>query len=284
MRWLGWLCLYLPLLVQAQTLTIKVPRLPVNQMAEQYQLPLLRIALEKSGIPFKIIQVPTTLTQDSISRELEKGKLFNLFWMGTSSDLERRLTAIPIPLFRGLEGVRVAIIHRDDQEAFARIKNLDELRQRKAAQGVGWGDNRVLETAGIPTYAGRFHTLFHLINDHREVDFFPRGMIEAYAEQRELAAQYPNLMIVPHLQLRYPYAQFFFMGHDQKALAEALRTGLERLYADGSFLRFFRDNPLVREALAQTSLTPQVILDLINPDLTPALKAVPAAYWEWPQP
>ncbi|KUE78255.1 hypothetical protein ATO46_11220 [Aeromonas schubertii] len=284
MKWFGWLCLYLPLLVQAQTLTVRVPRLPVNQMAEQYQLPLLRLALEKSGIPFEITEVPTTLTQDSISRELEKGKQFNLFWMGTSSDLEQRLTPIPVPLFRGLEGVRVAIIHRDAQETFARINNLDELRQHKAVQGVGWGDNRILEAAGIPTYAGRFHTLFHLINDHQEVDFFPRALVEAYSERRELAEQYPNLMIDTHLQVRYPYAQFFFVGHDETELAKALQTGLERLYADGSFLRFFRGNPLVRDALARANLGQRVTIDLANPDMTPTLRAVPAAYWEWPQP
>lgn len=284
MKWLGWLCLLLPLLTQAQPLKIKVPQLPVHQLADEYQLPLLKLALEKSGTPFTIELVPTTLTQDSLRRELEEGKRFNLYWMGTSSELESRLTAIPIPLFRGMEGMRVALIHQDDQEKFAQITGLEQLRKFRAGQGIGWSDGRILDAAGIPTYAGRAANLFRLINRHEAIDFFPRSLVEAFSEQHELIEQYPNLVIERHLLLRYPYAQFFFVNHDQKALAKALQTGLERAYADGSFLRFFNQHPRVREALAGANLAGRTTLTLGNPDLTDAMRKVPAHYWEWPLP
>ncbi|QFI56443.1 hypothetical protein [Aeromonas simiae] len=284
MKWLGWLCLLLPLLTQAQPLKIKVPQLPVHQLADEYQLPLLKLALEKSGTPFTIELVPTTLTQDSLRRELEEGKRFNLYWMGTSSELESRLTAIPIPLFRGMEGMRVALIHQDDQEKFAQITGLEQLRKFRAGQGIGWSDGRILDAAGIPTYAGRAANLFRLINRREAIDFFPRSLVEAFSEQHELVEPYPNLVIERHLLLRYPYAQFFFVNHDQKKLAKALQTGLERAYADGSFLRFFNQHPRVREALAGANLAGRTTITLSNPDVTDAMRKVPAHYWEWPLP
>lgn len=282
MKWLVWLCLLLTAPGWAQPLDVRVPRLPVNLLADEYQLPLLRLALEKSGVPYTLHLVDTNLTQDSITREMESGKLFNLYWMGTSSDLERRLHAIPIPLLRGLEGARVLLIHRDEQEKFNQINTLEALRQLHAGQGVGWGDNQVLEAAGITSYAGRFSNLFRLIDTHTAIDFFPRSLIEAFSEQHELAADYPNLVIDQHLLLRYPYAQFFFVSPRDKVLAEALQRGLQQAYADGSFLRFFQQNPRVREALAAAKLDSRLTLQLVNPDLTPAMQTIPAQYWEWP--
>ena len=38
---------------------------------------------------------------------------------------------------------------------------------------MGWADNKILEQAGIPTYAGRYSNLFRLMNDGDKLDFFP---------------------------------------------------------------------------------------------------------------
>ena len=282
MKWLIKLCLCLPLLAQAQTLTVKVPSRPINDLDSEYQLKLLELALDRAGQPYKLKRVDLNLNQFTLQQELRKGKTINVFWMGTSSALESALIPVPIPLFRGLEGLRLSFIHSDAQEKFNQVKTLADLRQLKAAQGVGWADNKILEQAGIATYAGRYSNLFRLINDGDKLDFFPRGLVEIFAERRELAAQYPNLAIEQHLLIRYPFAEFFFVSPESPKLAKAIQTGLERAYADGSFMKFFHENPRIREALASANLEQRVTISLPNPDMTPLLRSIPAQYWDYP--
>ncbi|MGY3944381.1 type 2 periplasmic-binding domain-containing protein [Aeromonas tecta] len=282
MKWLIKLCLCLPLLAQAQTLTVKVPSRPINDLDNEYQLKLLELALNRAEQPFKLERVELNLNQFSLQQELRKGKTINVFWMGTSSTLESFLIPVPIPLFRGLEGLRISLIHSDAQEKFNQVNSLADLKNMKAAQGVGWADNKILEHAGIPTYAGRYSNLFRLINDGDKLDFFPRGLVEVFAEHRELLGQYPNLVVEQHLLLRYPFAEFFFVSPTEPKLAKAIQTGLERAYADGSFMQFFRDNPRIREALASANLAQRLTIPLVNPDMTPLLRSIPAQYWDYP--
>lgn len=282
MKWLIKLCLCLPLLAQAQTLTVKVPSRPINDLDSEYQLKLLELALDRAGQPYKLERVDLNLNQFTLQQELRKGKTINVFWMGTSSALESALIPVPIPLFRGLEGLRLSFIHSDAQEKFNQVNTLADLRQLKAAQGVGWADNKILEQAGIATYAGRYSNLFRLINDGDKLDFFPRGLVEIFAERRELAAQYPNLAIEQHLLIRYPFAEFFFVSPESPKLAKAIQTGLERAYADGSFMTFFHENPRIREALASANLEQRVTISLPNPDMTPLLRSIPTQYWDYP--
>ncbi|WP_421180191.1 hypothetical protein [Aeromonas enteropelogenes] len=282
MKWLIKLCLCLPLLAQAQVLQVKIPSRPINSLDQEYQIKLLELALTRSGQPFRIDPVELDLNQFTLQQQLVKGKKINVFWMGTSSALESTLIAIPIPLFRGLEGLRLSFIHQDAQEKFNQINTLADLKQMKALQGVGWADNRILENAGIPTYSGRYSNLFRLINDGDKVDFFPRGLVEIFAEHGELAEQYPRLAIEQHLLLRYPFAQFFFISPNNPKLAKAIQTGLERAYADGSFMKFFNENPRIREALASANLDRRVTIKLDNPDMTPLLQRIPAQYWQYP--
>ena len=282
MKWLIKLCLCLPLLAQAQTLTVKVPSRPINDLDSEYQLKLLELALDRAGQPYKLKRVDLNLNQFTLQQELRKGKTINVFWMGTSSTLESALIPVPIPLFRGLEGLRLSFIHSDAQEKFNQVNTLADLRQLKAAQGVGWADNKILEQAGIATYAGRYSNLFRLINDGDKLDLFPRGLVEIFAERRELAAQYPNLAIEQHLLIRYPFAEFFFVSPESPKLAKAIQTGLERAYADGSFMKFFHENPRIREALASANLEQRVTISLPNPDMTPLLRSIPAQYWDYP--
>ena len=53
MKWFLKLCLCLPLLAQAQTLTVKVPSRPINDLDKEYQLKLLELALTCLSLGFE---------------------------------------------------------------------------------------------------------------------------------------------------------------------------------------------------------------------------------------
>ena len=97
--------------------------------------------------------------------------------------------------------------------------------------------------------------------------------MEIFAERSELAAQYPNPGDRSAPADPLPFAEFFFVSPESPKLAKAIQTGLERAYADGSFMAFFRENPKIREALASANLEQRVTIALPNPDMTPCSKA-----------
>jgi hypothetical protein len=68
--------------------TVKVPSRPINDLDNEYQLKLLELALNHAGQPYKLERVDLNLNQYSLQQALAKGKVINVFWMGTSSALE----------------------------------------------------------------------------------------------------------------------------------------------------------------------------------------------------
>ncbi|MGL5947991.1 MAG: hypothetical protein ACRCYV_02880 [Aeromonas sp.] len=284
MKWLIKLCLLLPLLaeVQAQELTIKIPSRPVPGLDESYFVPLLELALQKAEQPYRLERVKDDLNQFNLTEELRHGRNINLFWMGTSPQLEAALTAVPVPLLRGLEGLRISLIHQDAQEKFNQVTRLADLKPYKIGQGIGWSDNAIYEAAGLPTYAARYSSLFRLINDGDKLDLFPRSVVEVFAEHAAMSATYAELAVEQRLLLRYPFAQFFFVSPKFPAIAAALELGLTRAYADGSFLRFFNAHPAIQAAIAQANLPGRVTIALPAPQLLPTLSKIKPEFWQYP--
>ena len=95
-----------------------------------------------------------------------------MFWMGTSSAGILPSPAVPIPLFRGLEGLRLSFIHADAQERFNQINTLADLKKLKAARR-GAGPTTRSWNRGHSHHAGRYSNLFRLMNDGDKLGFFP---------------------------------------------------------------------------------------------------------------
>lgn len=96
-----------PSVSSASVVEIKLPITSQNNQRDTFQISLLKLVLEKAGADFKITFAPVVYSQARIIHELKTGSdKINLYWMGTSDELEKDLRPIRFPVYRGLLGYR----------------------------------------------------------------------------------------------------------------------------------------------------------------------------------
>ncbi|WP_163834195.1 hypothetical protein [Spartinivicinus ruber] len=266
-------------LINAASLEIKVPVLPYREEAFGYQYRLLELALAKSGYQYKIIKKTHDATQERLKLMLKAGKEVNVYWMGTSSQLEKQLIPVRIPLLRGLLGHRVFIINQRDQPRFNNIKTVNDLKNMQAIQGIGWSDIAILEAAGLKTVAGKYKNIFNIINKGGRVDYFPRGVNEAWKEVKVHKPNHPYITVETKIMLVYPFALFFFVSPNQPEIAKALTKGLKESYKDGSFMQHFSQHPSITAIFKQADMDKRLTFIIKNPLMSKETMAIPASYW-----
>ncbi|MEI8634177.1 hypothetical protein P4S72_23305 [Vibrio sp. PP-XX7] len=156
---------------------------------------------------------------------------------GANPDVEKRLQTVRIPVLKGLLGHRIFIIRAADQNRFAQINTLAELKQLKAGQGTFWGDTQVLKKANIPVVTTiKYANLFPMLEGGR-FDYFPRAVHEPWVE----VASRPelNLVVDKHILLIYPFAMYFYVNKSNTVLHNQIYKGFEIAIKDGSFDKLF---------------------------------------------
>lgn len=264
----------------ASVVEIKLPIVSQNNQRDNFQISMLKLVLEKAGVDYKITLAPVVYSQARIVHELKTGSdKINLYWMGTSDELERELRPIRFPVYRGLLGYRVFIINKRHQVRFDGVKSLEDLQKFIGIQGIGWTDTAILEHSGLRQLTGRYANIFKMINSGDRVDYFSRGISEGYVEVASRQNNDPELAIEKKLLLVYPFAMFFFTNSENTALAKTLEKGFRKAYQDGSFHQFFYNHPHIREMFEQTDIQNRLRIDIPNPFLPPETLAIPKQYW-----
>lgn len=261
-------------------LEIRIPSAAEHDSRSAYKIELLKLILSKSPQQHSLVFAKKSYSQARIVEKLKISSAdINLYWMGTSTQLENELLPIRIPLYRGLTGYRLFIINKDDQADFNNINTLAQLQALKGAQGIGWSDIEILEQAGLKQYPTSYENIFHMINHKRNVDYFSRSVMEVNTELVSHIGQLPNLKIDDHILLIYPFAMFFFTNKHNKELAEVIEGGFIRAYDDGSFLRFFNNHPEIKPILNSQTFKRRTRIIIDNPTLSEATKGIDAHYW-----
>ncbi len=263
----------------AFSLEVILPITSNNISRDEYEISLLKLVLEKAGEPYEIKTSNYVFSQTRILTFLESGGGINLYWMGTSAELEEKLLPIRYPINRGLLGYRVFIIHKNHQEKFDNIQTLADLQKYQGAQGIGWSDNIILESAGLKQYQINYDNIFKMINAGNRIDYFSRGANEAWVEVEARKNIFPYLAIEKKILLVYPFCQFFFTSRSNQKLARVLEKGFQNAYNDGSFMQFFSNHPKIKSVLKQTDLNRRIRIEIPNPLLTKETAAIPAQYW-----
>jgi hypothetical protein len=245
---------------------------------EKLPLAVLELAMAKMQLKFSAKPCPDVMERSRALIELEQGRCINLIWTSMAAEAEKNLRPIRIPIYRGLIGHRLFLIHKNQQQAFAKIRNLDDLRKFNGGVGLGWVDGKIMEQAGLRVVRDKYDSLFRLL-DNESIDYFPRGANEVFAELNGRQKTQPNLMVEPGLMLVYKSDVIFYLNKKDEALASQIEKGLLMAYEDGSYLKLFNEHPYVLQVLRDAGLDKRLRLELPNPMLSDEDRAIAARFW-----
>lgn len=156
---------------------------------------------------------------------------------GATPVREKMLFPIRIPLLKGLQGWRIALVTKENKNIFLTHSNLSDFKTLIPGQYHSWSDTKVLESNGIEVEKGSdYHGLFDMLVTGR-FDYFPRAVIEVEWEYQ--ANKEKNIMIEPYSLIHYPTAYYFYVNQNKIALAADIEKGLELAIKDGSFDKVF---------------------------------------------
>jgi hypothetical protein len=231
-----------------------------------YAVEMLRLAIAHIDTPYQVEISREDLTQARVNEEVRIGGRLDMGWTSFDAETEAAVLPIRIPLFKGLLGYRILIIHKDDQPKFDRVKTLEDFKKLKFGQGRTWADTRILEANGFNVIkTNKYPGLFYMVEGGR-FDGFPRGVHEPFGElairpEMELAVE-KNLMIA------YKMPFYLFVSPNNPQLAKDIETGLNRAIEDGSFDRVFRNAPSVQDVLAKANMKQRKVFYIDNPLLS----------------
>lgn len=239
----------------------------INKVAgekEELLLSVLELVWSKADPNGKIIQLNDELPVSRLPVEVESGAI-DLMWAGASAKNDEQMLAVRIPLLKGMLGHRISIIRQGDQHKFNDIRSISDLARLDAGMGRTWGSTKVLEQAGLNVVtAMKYENLFHMLEGGR-FDYFPRGIHEPWAE----LAKYPELPleVEKRILLIYPYAMYFYLQKDNRALHAKLTRGFEQAIADGSFDELFYSAPMVKQVIEKGNIKDRIVLRMPNNEM-----------------
>lgn len=233
---------------------------------EKYYRELIHLALEKSGQAYEIKSVLLDPHTETRSIKLLNRGVYNIHWLNTSNFLEENLSPIRIPLYKGLIGWKIPLIHTTMVDEFLAVKSLSQLKQYSVLHGTDWADTPLLENNGFKVISAiEFRSLSRMLVRKRG-DFFPRAVIEIWDQLA--AVDNENIEANKSIVIQFPAAYYFFVPRNQVRLHKAIETGLNRAVKDGSFdkvfFKYFTDH------IRRSKLDKRLIFKLKNPALPKA--------------
>lgn len=239
----------------------------------------LKLALENSGVSFKLSVGEEQKTNNKRIRLMIENKEISISDFGTSAEFEKELRPVYFPIDLGLNGWRIFLIHKDNQAEFGKIKTLDDLRKKTAGQGIGWSDIAILENAGLKVMqSATIDNLFGM-TEVKRFDYFPLGANEAHSLLEKYKNISPNVVVESQILLIYPFGRLFFVHKDNKELHDAVEAGLVKAFENGSFLKLFKSHQANIALFTQANLKnrKQILID--NPNMTEEFKKIPQKYF-----
>ncbi len=252
----------------------------VNDPRTEYPVMLLNLAMQNSVVQYEFIPSNKVMNQGRALVEVKNNSgEVHIIWSMTSKEREQQLLPIRIPIYKGLIGWRLPLVKTQDADQFKNIKGIDDMRCFEAGQGHDWPDNEILRSNGLKVlgtsnYGGMFKML-----EMRRFQYFPRSVAEIWAELDVHAGQ--ELVVDKYIALYYPAAFYYFVNKNNKKLADALTSGLEKAIADGSFEKLFLK--YYDHIIKRSSLENRMIIELKNPLLPPKTPLERKELWYKPK-
>lgn len=265
--WLLFLSLFVssPFAAYAQSVT-QVNLVSRGDDTANYAIDMIRLGLEKSGRRFEIKVQDGALSAPRLREELIAGNI-DVIWTATNMDMEENALPVRVPLYKGLLGHRILIVHKDNARMFDPVDTMADVRKFRYGQGVGWTDTTIMQANGMKVVpATKYEGLFHM-TDGKRFDAFPRGVHEPWAELKNN----PDLELTVDKNLMFVYTMPYYLmvTPTRPDLAADIERGLLMAVEDGSFDERFFNDEMVKMVLKYANLKDRRILQLRNPELPP---------------
>lgn len=173
-------------------------------------------------------------SQDRCLALLRDGQV-DLAYVPPSAERLDSLNMLPMDMHAGMLGYRVLLIRRDRQADFARVQSLDDLRRLTGGFGSQWSDFPIFARNHLPVLGMANASSLLPMLEQRRFDYFHRALGEAWVEVQDR----PELMVEPHLALRYAMPVYFAFNRGDAELARRFTEGFEQVREDGSFRALF---------------------------------------------
>lgn len=165
--------------------------------------------------------------------EIRKTTSFNIDTLPATKPIEEELLAIPFPLFRGLFGLRVIVVHPDSKTLIEQCKILKDLRRFTFGQGKDWSDALIFQYNHIPIVTGESTKSLYSMLSKKRFDAMHRSYVEISYDLQ--VNQEKDFQLIDSLYLYYPYPNLFFVSKENKKMAERILSGLNLSLEDGSY-------------------------------------------------
>jgi hypothetical protein len=252
---------------------------PGRDVHAAFALATLDLAMKAANASYTAHEIEPIMDRGRALAELASGTTINLHWTSMEAQAERGLNVVHIPIHRGLIGFRVFLIRADRQRDFDGVDTLEDLRSMTGVQGLGWVDAEIMRNAGLPVQTtSSYETIFRMV-EGRRVDYFPRGVVEAYPELDARQGTEPGLAVENHLLLAYRSDFLFYVSPSHEELAATIARGFTAAWRDGSYLKLFNSHPYIQNGLRRANLSSRKVIWIDNPFLSDEDRAIPEMYW-----
>lgn len=222
----------------ANTYTIRLiddPQRSTNIYIEM----LVAKSFQSIGHEVNIEYIRQKVNQKRIIELLSADNQINLAWLATNDELESKLRPIKVPLYKGVHGKRVLLVHKSVLKDISAVDSLDALKPFVGLQYQGWEDYKILQYNGLKV-DGRldYIEMFKAI-DHNLGDYYPRSAYTINGETKRFPSD--NVVIEPNILLEYPFYLYFFTNKKYEEMASQLEKGLLAIQSSGEFDRLFHN-------------------------------------------
>lgn len=249
-----------------------------------YKLTVLTEALETTVAefgPYEIHFRETIIQNQRVVQRIEAGGAENVFFGLTSKELEQRLIPIRVPIRMGVHNYRLLLIHKDDQDKFAQVETIDQLKQLRFGVGAHWMMRKVVESQGFNTVpSNTYEGLFKMLEQKR-FDYTARGPHEVFTEINRFADEAPNIMIEPTLALHNVAPFYFFVSRHEPQIAQRMTAGLTQLSKTGRLRQLFMKFNGQYVQLAE--IEKRRIIHIPNQMLSKETPLQKGELWIWPE-
>lgn len=254
-----------------------------NDQRQTYYWELLRAVLESNRAyygDYTLEPSPAPMSYQRAQAELERGgDRINIFAPAGNKALESSSLEIPLPLDKGLIGLRLFLIMDGSQAELDKVGTVNDLKRFTIGQRPSWTDTSILQHNGfLVVSTDNFEGLFKGLAANR-FDLFARGANEIQAEWLGRRQTIQGLSIEKNLALLYPMSRHYFVPRTNKGMlmAERIRDGLQRLAATGEFERRYQAYKAV--VLKDVPLAGRRVFRLQNPELSPLVPPLNDRRW-----